>query len=112
MARAAVHPLFRPLPDLPFSLETPIELQLAADPEWRAGLSWGVPRPGHPEGQIVRHIREVLDNVDGYYARSSERGRLRLIALVHDTFKYSVDRSAPGALRGRPRSAGGDRAAR
>lgn len=82
-------------PDLPFRLETPLEQQIARDPDWLAGLQWGVPRPGHPEGQIIRHIREVLDNVDSYCGNSTERGRLRLIALIHDTFKYSVDRSAP-----------------
>jgi hypothetical protein len=81
--------------DLAFPLETHAERLIASDPDWQAGLAWGVPRPGHPEGQIVWHIREVLDNVEQFFGESPERGRLRLIAMVHDTFKHQVDRTVP-----------------
>lgn len=73
---------------LPFDLETALEHQIAADPAWRFGIHWGQPRPGHPEGQVVFHIRDVLQNIDTFYGRHQDRSRLRLIALVHDTFKY------------------------
>ena len=76
------------LSTLPFNLETMLERQIASDPEWQAGLTWGKPRPGHPEGQVQSHIYEVLNNVDRFYGQSQYRSELRLIALVHDTFKY------------------------
>jgi hypothetical protein len=81
--------------ELPFHLESALERQVAADPEWQTGLEWGVPRPGHPEGQIIWHIREVLANVDRVAPAWPPRPQLRLIALLHDTFKYQVDRSVP-----------------
>lgn len=77
--------------DLPFSLETELERTLAADPELQAGLAYGKPRRGHPEGQVGRHVADVLDNVDRFYGDSPLRERLRLIALIHDSFKHQVD---------------------
>lgn len=75
---------------LPFALETELERAIAADPHWQLGIWWGSPRPGHPEGQVVYHIRDVLHNVDHFFPCSSDRWRLRLIALLHDTFKYQA----------------------
>ena len=80
---------------LPFQLETDLERAIAADPAWQTGMIWGVPRPGHPEGPVLWHVRDVLDNVQALYGDSPERPRLRLIALLHDAFKYKVDRTAP-----------------
>jgi len=73
---------------LPFPLETALEQAIAADLAWQAGMTWGEPRPGHPEGQVQFHIRDVLENIDRYFGDSTDRARLRLIALIHDTFKY------------------------
>jgi hypothetical protein len=72
--------------------ETALERQILADEEFRNGLSYGKPRPGHPEGQVLLHVREVLDNVDKYFP-GQNREALRLIALIHDSFKYKVDRT-------------------
>ena len=80
---------------LPFPLINDTERQIAADPEWQAGLRYGVPRPGHPEGAVLWHVRDVLDNVERLYGDSPWRERLRLIALVHDAFKYRVDPQRP-----------------
>lgn len=77
--------------DLPFALETDLERKICADPEWQVGADWGVPRPGHWEGKVAAHIAEVLENIDEAGPEDSDRMRLRLIALVHDTFKYKVD---------------------
>ena len=44
--------------------ETDLERRLLAQPDFQRGLHWGLPRFGHPEGKILYHIREVLDNVD------------------------------------------------
>ncbi len=74
--------------DLPFELETDIERELASAPEFRAGIEWGTARRGHPEGAVKHHIEDVLANVEREATSPEERARLRLAALVHDTFKY------------------------
>lgn len=76
--------------------ETPLERHLLTTAEFRHGLLWGEPRFGHPEGKVVLHVREVLDNIDlipNLPAR--QREQLRLVAIAHDTFKYAEDRSRP-----------------
>ena len=78
---------------LPFSLETPLERRIAADPGWRRGVEFGEPRPGHPEGAGKWHIADVLENIDRLHGGSPLRESLRLIALVHDSFKHEVDES-------------------
>jgi hypothetical protein len=78
-----------------FEPETAIERAIVADPEWQAGVSWGKPRPGHPEGTVRAHIAEVLANVERFNGGPEQRARLRLIALIHDTFKFKVDRARP-----------------
>jgi hypothetical protein len=84
--------------ELPFKLETEVERELAADLEWREGVEWGEPRGGHPEGAVKHHIAEVLANVEREATSLHERTRLRLAALVHDTFKYRAhETSAPVA---------------
>jgi len=72
-----------------------IERRILSDTRWRAGAAWGAPRSGHPEGTVVRHIVQVLRNIDRIEDQGAKRDELRLIALVHDTFKYQVDRSRP-----------------
>jgi hypothetical protein len=82
--------------------ETDLERTIIADQEWWTGAEYGEPRPGHPEGKVVYHIKEVLNNIDRLFSTSSyDPGpsplycQLRLIALIHDTFKYKVDRAKP-----------------
>ena len=81
------------LPELVPESET--ERQILDDPAWQEGVRWGRPRRGHPEGTVLAHVHEVLGNVDRLAASPEERARLRLIALVHDSFKSEVDRSRP-----------------
>ena len=72
------------------------EYQLLTFPEFRAGLLWGEPRFGHPEGKVALHVREVLDNIDRIrHLSTEERLRLRLVAIAHDTFKFAEDRNRP-----------------
>lgn len=78
-----------------FQPETVLEQTLLQDPDFRKGLGWGMPRFGHPEGAVYKHIREVLDNVDRLDVNSEEREKLRLITFVHDTFKNLEDKSYP-----------------
>jgi len=84
---------------LPFTLETELEQMIAAVPAWQTGVLWGQPRPGHPEGQVLAHIGDMLDNIERYCAASPERERLRLLALLHDTFKYQRTDSLADPLR-------------
>ena len=72
--------------------ESELEKRIISDPEFIEGAGYGKPRPGHPEGQVIYHIREVLANVD---KKPEMRENLRLIALIHDTFKYKVDQNKP-----------------
>ena len=85
--------------ELPFILETQLEWEIAADPAWLQGITWGTPRSGHPEGLVMFHIRDVLNNIDHFFGGSSDRPALRLIALTHDTFKYQVVRSELGSVQ-------------
>ena len=98
--------------DLPFELETDVERAIAAEPDWQEGIEWGSARLGHPEGAVKFHIAHVLANVEreatslderetasgGLTPQASEsmRRRLRLAALVHDSFKY---RAPEGSAR-------------
>lgn len=75
--------------------ETDLEAKIIADPEFQAGLFWGKPRYGHPEGQVINHIPEVLANVDKLTISAEIRRQLRLITYVHDTFKHIEDKSKP-----------------
>jgi len=74
--------------------ENGIETAIVSDAEFIVGVNYGKSRPGHPEGQVIFHIMEVLANVDKY-ANAEDRSDLRLIAILHDSFKYKVDRSKP-----------------
>ena len=78
-----------------FQAETALEALICADPEWQQGAQWGVPRSGHPEGKVIYHLAEVLANVNRHATSPEERVDLRLIALMHDTFKYRVDSAKP-----------------
>lgn len=75
---------------LPFQLETELEQRIATDPDWQKGIEWGAARRGHPEGAVKHHIADVLQNVDREAISPEDRRRLRLAALVHDTFKYKA----------------------
>jgi hypothetical protein len=79
----AALPAFRP--------ETALEGALFADPDLRAGLAWGAPRPGHPEGSVGHHVAAILRCIDD---RDPQRADLRVLALVHDAFKRAVDSTA------------------
>ena len=75
--------------------ETELEARFLDDPQFVEGLRWGVPRYGHPEGSIWRHIIEVNRNVDRLPVTAEQRRKLRIITFVHDTFKCIEDRGDP-----------------
>jgi hypothetical protein len=70
--------------------ETELENKIIIDKDFINGAIWGKPRNGHPEGQVIYHIGSVLKNIDKY-SSIEDREALRLIAIIHDTFKYKVD---------------------
>ena len=75
--------------------ETALEASFLEDSTFYNGLLWGEPRFGHPEGQVVFHIAEVLENINQLAIDAEMRRKLRLIAYAHDTFKYIEDKSMP-----------------
>jgi hypothetical protein len=81
--------------ELPFSLETDLERAIASNPAWQQGVVWGKPRSGHAEGPVMYHIVDVLANIDRQNPPPEVRRDLRLLALIHDTFKYRVNELRP-----------------
>ena len=75
--------------------ETPLEARFLESEEFCKGLTWGLPRYGHPEGTIWRHILEVNENIDALPVEPSTRRKLRVISWVHDTFKHVEHRGNP-----------------
>jgi hypothetical protein len=89
-----------PLPDAAdlvagFVPETELERAVAADPELLAGLAWGKPRAGHPEGTVGAHVADLLRAIDRDDHPPEVRAELRFLALVHDAFKYRVQEWLP-----------------
>jgi hypothetical protein len=70
-----------------FHAESALERQLLADDELVTGLAWGHPRPGHPEGSVGHHVAAIVSAIA---ADDPLRADLRLLALVHDSFKRAV----------------------
>jgi hypothetical protein len=66
---------------------TELEQRLLDTPEIRAGLAWGSPRWGHPEGSVGAHAAALLARIDD---GDPLRDDLRVLALVHDAFKAAV----------------------
>jgi hypothetical protein len=77
--------------------ETELERFLALHPDVRAGLGWGEPRYGHPEGMVLYHVPDIFENINHLMPPLSkkEREQLRLVALLHDAFKYTEDKGYP-----------------
>ena len=88
-----------------FEPESALEREVAADPELVAGLAWGQPRPGHPEGAVAVHVHDLLATIDADGTDGELRRDLRFLALVHDSFKYRVQ-------EWRPKTGGNHHAAR
>jgi hypothetical protein len=78
-----------------FSPETDLERAVSEDPELLAGLAWGEPREGHPEGSVGSHVSDLLAALDSAGDSPETRSELRFLALVHDSFKYRVHEWMP-----------------
>ena len=75
--------------------QTDLEFRIVTHSDFVDGCNYGKPRKGHPEGQVLYHVLEVLENVEKFYKDDGDYESLRLIALIHDSFKYKVDRTKP-----------------
>jgi hypothetical protein len=80
-----------------FEPESELEREVAGRPELLQGLAWGEPRTGHPEGSVGAHVAHLLDSIDASGETGERRALLRLIALLHDSFKYRVRPRLPKA---------------
>ncbi len=74
--------------------ESDLEKTIVSNQEFVIGCLYGKPRSGHPEGQVIYHIAEVLKNINKY-SDFTNRADLRLVGLIHDTFKYKVYTDIP-----------------
>lgn len=68
--------------------ETPLEKAILLDSEVQAGLNYGRPRRGHPEGKTLFHVQELLQMIDNLGTDSETRAFLRVAAMTHDSFKH------------------------
>jgi hypothetical protein len=78
-----------------FVPENELEERVTSDPELLSGLAWGEPRTGHPEGSVAAHVEDLLEELDTWDEPAERRTGLRLIALVHDSFKGNVIERLP-----------------
>ena len=78
-----------------FEPQNDLERRVTEDPELLEGLAWGEPRAGHPEGAVGAHVADLLARLDREDLDADERSVLRLIAIVHDAFKYKVRQRLP-----------------
>jgi hypothetical protein len=62
---------------------------IVADTRYRANLSWGEAREGHPEGTIAAHIAELEGNLAKleHVFSKEDVWKLRVLIHTHDTFK-------------------------
>jgi hypothetical protein len=72
-----------------FRAENALEERLTSDPRILAGLAWGSPQPGHPEGRVGTHVAEMLRRIP---LDDPQRSDLRAITIVHDAAKVAVRR--------------------
>jgi hypothetical protein len=77
--------------------ETDLERRLISQPAMLEGLAWGEPRYGHPEGKVVYHVVDVFENIRRLSPALSANAyrQMRLIALLHDSFKYVESKQIP-----------------
>jgi hypothetical protein len=75
-----------------FEPESALERALAHEPELQRGWAWGRPRRGHPEGAVGRHVAAMLAAIS---RDDPLRADLRLLTLLHDTFKFRVRAGRP-----------------
>lgn len=72
-----------------------METEIVSNADFITGALYEKLRKGHPEGQVIYHIKEVLENIDKWYKDDGDYEDLRIIALLYDTFKHKVNQNLP-----------------
>lgn len=72
-----------------------LEKAILQDPEILKGLQYGESRDGHPEGPVENHVLEILARIDLRKDPIGITNKLRFITIIHDSFKFRVDRRKP-----------------
>jgi hypothetical protein len=70
---------------------------IVADPRYQAGLDWGEPRPGHPEGPVRAHVEHLEQALAPLRATLAPRAwwTLRVLVHAHDAFKREAPERIP-----------------
>lgn len=68
--------------------------KIKADPRYIEGITYGVPRPGHDEGSVANHLKELEETLFNLAPLVSMEEYLKLLVLihVHDSFKLAGKR--------------------
>jgi len=70
-------------------VQTDFEDMLLNLPNVQQGLHYSVEdQKGHPEKIVGFHVMEVLDNINSLALNHEIYLKLRIVALIHDTFKH------------------------
>jgi len=68
--------------------------KIMSDARYVEGIKYGVPRKGHPEGSVGKHIADLLANLDkmweGGWLSGDEFWKLTILIHVHDIMKYAA----------------------
>src|SRR4051812_49510856 len=78
-----------------FEPETDLERRLADDPALYAGLSWGEPRPGHPEGPVGVHVSDMLRKIEECGETGERPPEPPLLLLLPDGLQKPPPQGAP-----------------
>lgn len=71
--------------------------RVLADPRYQKNIEYGVPRPGHPEGEIKCHIEQLRRNLKRLKPRlatEEDSWKQEFLIHVHDTFKAEASPEA------------------
>lgn len=81
--------------DIPIEARNKLEELIFSNKQIQKGLSWGWPRKGHPEGATIFHVKEIFEEIDKLCELPETKTKLRILAIIHDSFKYKVNRAKP-----------------
>lgn len=70
--------------------------KIKRDPRYLKNIEFGEPRPGHPEGKVKFHIRDLENNLELLWTQGKVPDRtaywkLKFLIHVHDAFKAEAE---------------------
>ncbi|PIU56349.1 MAG: hypothetical protein COS89_06110 [Deltaproteobacteria bacterium CG07_land_8_20_14_0_80_38_7] len=77
--------------DEDLKVESDLERKIINDPVWQVGVLKKSEGKAHTEINVFVHIKDVFQNIENLYTNKDNKSKLRLIAIVHDAFKYLVN---------------------